>query len=122
MEELREKFDIVVIDTPPLGLVADAEIIARHCDIHMFVIRYNYTPKEAVEQVLEKAKSTGLFSQFSIIFNGVKPKGLGKYGYYYGYAYNYGGYSSYGGYGYYGSTRKRTGISYLVKKLLKFNK
>ena len=117
VEELKQKFDIVIFDTPPLGLVSDAEIIARHCDVHMFVVRYNYTPKEVVENVLEKAKSTGLFRQFSIIFNGIKPKGLGKYGYSYGNYYAYG----YNGYGYYGSTknRNRFGIRYLFKKIIK---
>jgi tyrosine-protein kinase Etk/Wzc len=117
VEELKQKFDIVIFDTPPLGLVSDAEIIARHCDVHMFVVRYNYTPKEVVENVLEKAKATGLFRQFSVIFNGIKPKGLGKYGYSYGNYYAYG----YNGYGYYGSTknRNRFGIRYLFKKIIK---
>ncbi len=116
MVELREQFDIIIIDTPPVGLVSDAEIIARFCDVHMFIIRYNYTPKEVVENILDKAKESGIFTQFGVIFNGVKPKGLGKYGYYYGNNYAYG----YGGYGYYGSSsRNRFGIRYWIKKIIK---
>jgi len=116
MNDLKEQFDIIIIDTPPIGLVSDAEIIARYCDVHMFVIRYDYTPKEVVENILVKAKESGIFTQFNVIFNGVKPKGLGKYGYYYGNNYAYG----YGGYGYYGSSsRNKFGIRYWIKKFIK---
>lgn len=112
--ELQKSYDVIIIDSPPLGLVSDAEILAQFCDMHLFVVRYGVTQKEAVEEVLEKARISGVFKNMGIIFNGIKPKGLGRYGYY-GYSYNYG--YGYGGYGYYGG-RKKTGYSYFIKKLL----
>jgi len=74
------------------------------------------THKEAVEEVLEKASNSGVFQNMGIIYNGIKQKGLGRYGYY-GYGYNYGYGYGYGGYGYYGG-RKKTGYSYFIKKFL----
>ncbi len=114
LNELKGIYDVIIIDSPPLGLVSDAEILAQYCDMHLFVVRYAVTQKEAVEEVLEKARVSGVFKNMGIIFNGIKPKGLGRYGYY-GYNYNYG--YGYGGYGYYGG-RKKSGYSYFIKKLL----
>ena len=114
LNELKNQFDVIIIDSPPLGLVSDAEILAQYCDMHLFVVRYGVTQKEAVEEVLEKARISGVFKSMGIVFNGIKQKGIGKYGYY-GYNYNYG--YGYGGYGYYGG-RKKTGYSYFIKKLL----
>jgi len=114
LSELQTKYDVIIIDSPPLGLVSDAEILAQYCDMHLFVVRYGVTHKEAVEEVLEKARVSNVFKHMGIIFNGIKQKGVGKYGYY-GYNYNYG--YGYGGYGYYGG-RKKTGYSYFIKKLL----
>lgn len=114
LEALEKQFDVIIIDSPPLGLVSDAEILAQYCDMHLFVVRYGVTQKAAVEEVLETARISGVFKNMGIIFNGIKQKGIGKYGYY-GYNYNYG--YGYGGYGYYGG-RKKTGYSYFIKKLL----
>ena len=118
MSDLKAKYDLIIIDSPPIGLVSDAEILANYSDINLFVVRYNVTHKEAVEEVLEKASNSGVFKNMGIIYNGIKQKGLGRYGYY-GYGYNYGyGYGyGYGGYGYYGG-RKKTGYSYFIKKFL----
>ena len=116
MTHLKEKFDLIIIDSPPIGLVSDAEILANYSDINLFVVRYNVTHKEAVEEVLEKANNSGVFKNMGIIYNGIKQKGLGRYGYY-GYGYNYGYGYGYGGYGYYGG-RKKTGYSYFIKKFL----
>lgn len=116
MSDLKAKYDLIIIDSPPIGLVSDAEILANYSDINLFVVRYNVTHKEAVEEVLEKANNSGVFKNMGIIYNGIKQKGLGRYGYY-GYGYNYGYGYGYGGYGYYGG-RKKTGYSYFIKKFL----
>ena len=115
IKDLKKKFDLIIIDSPPIGLVSDAEILASYSDINLFVVRYNVTHKEAVEEVLDKAYNSGIFNNMAIIYNGIKQKGLGRYGYY-GYGYGYGTYG-YGSYGYYGS-RKKTGYSYFIKKIL----
>lgn len=46
--ELREKFDIIIVDSPPIGIVADARILMDHGDSHLFVVRVNYSKKDQV--------------------------------------------------------------------------
>ena len=123
MEKLKEQYDIIIIDTPPLGLVSDAELIAKYCDISLFLVRQNRTFKDAVVEVIDKASTNGVFNNIMIVFNGVKPTGIGKYAYYgYGYGgYGYGGYG-YGGYGYYGGGVKKTGYGYFLKQMLSIKK
>jgi len=125
MEELFEylkiNFDIVILDTPPLGLVSDSELLVRFSDLTLFVVRQNKTFKEAIIEVINKADNSGNFKNIRIIFNGIKPNGIGRYAYYgygyggYGYGYGYG----YSGYGYYGGGVKKTGYGYYFKKIFK---
>lgn len=48
----RENFDVVIIDTPPIGLVVDASIVAKHCDLGLFIVRYAQTSQLAVHASL----------------------------------------------------------------------
>lgn len=125
MEELfnylKDNFDVVILDTPPLGLVSDAELLAKYTEMTLFVVRQNKTFKEAIIEVINKANDSGNFQNLGIIFNGIKPNGIGRYAYYgygyggYGYGYGYG----YSGYGYYGGGVKKTGYGYFFKSLFK---
>jgi capsular exopolysaccharide synthesis family protein len=97
----REKFDIVVIDSPPLAIVADALELSKFADHTIFLVRQDYTPKLLLRSIQDFHKS-GKLSNVSIVLNDIYRSGLG-YGYGYGYAYGY----TYGyGYGYYGSKKK----------------
>ncbi|KQS30689.1 polysaccharide biosynthesis tyrosine autokinase [Dyadobacter sp. Leaf189] len=90
LNELREKYDYILIDSPPFGLVTDSSLIAEHVDATLYIVRFNYTILDHLKRIgdLQRAKR---FANLSIIFNGV------NYGAGYGYGYGYGGY----GYGYY---------------------
>lgn len=95
-----EKFDFVIIDTPPLALVTDAFVISKFVDHTVFVLRQNYSPKEFVRSIDEYYRS-GKLKNMSILLNDIYKSGLG-YGYGQGYAYHYGysygyGYKSKGG-------------------------
>jgi tyrosine-protein kinase Etk/Wzc len=120
VQQLGVDFDIVVIDCPPIGLVTDAQVIGQWVDAAIFVVRHQHTPKQAVENLIEKLRADGKFKQMGIVFNGLQG-GISGYGYGYsygkrygyGYGYGYGSYgyggSSYGyGYGYYGSEKKKS--------------
>ncbi|MGH6925188.1 MAG: GumC family protein, partial [Propylenella sp.] len=48
MKFARQTYDVVVIDTPPVGLVVDAAIVARHCDAGVFIARYHSTMPQQV--------------------------------------------------------------------------
>jgi len=56
LEILKEKYDYIVIDTPPAGLVTDAVIIMNYSDISFTIVRINYTKKEFVKNINNLAK------------------------------------------------------------------
>ena len=113
---LREKYDYVIMDTAPVGLVTDTLQIAKHTDVTAFVCRADYTPKSSFGLINTLAQEQKM-PNMCIVINGIdmsKKKygyyyGYGKYGKYgrYGYGYGYGKYGRYGygtyGYGSYGS-------------------
>lgn len=87
VEKLKQDYDYILLDTPPVGLVTDAQILSRLADATLFVVRYNYTSKSSV-RLINELKRKRVFSKLNIIFNSVDKSGLG-YGYGYGYNYGY---------------------------------
>jgi capsular exopolysaccharide synthesis family protein len=94
MEQLRRSYDYIILDTPPIGVVTDAAVLAPCCDGVLFVVRENRTDRAAVMYAMEqlehaKAKVLGF------VMNGMNAKNSSgafkKYGYaqgdYYGYGY-----------------------------------
>ena len=107
-EELKQRYDYIVIDTPPLGLVTDAFLLMKYSDVNIYIVRQGHTDKNIFASIINDIENRGL--KVSIVINGVHQEGgygYGKYhyGYSYGYGYGYGGgkYGSYGdvGEGYY---------------------
>ena len=111
---LRERYDYVILDTAPVGLVTDTLQIGRVADVTVFVCRADYTPKSSFGLLNTLAKEQKLPNP-CVVLNGVDMSKR-KYGYYYGYGkygkygrygygrYGYGryGYGNYGNYGQYG--------------------
>ena len=89
MEELKKIYDVIVLDTPPLGLVADALTLMKFSDINLYVVRQNYTKKGLLTYVNEMNKKDRL-GDIHLVFNDIK-EGSGAYGYGYGYGFGYGG-------------------------------
>jgi capsular exopolysaccharide synthesis family protein len=90
-EELKSQFDVIIIDSAPIGAVTDAQILADHSDVNLFVMRQNYSYKNSVElinELIERERIENLY----IIVNDVKKGSLYRYGYgnKYGYGYGYG--------------------------------
>jgi len=99
IDELKTRYDRIIIDTPPIGLVSDGLIIANHADATLFVVRDGVTRRSHLAQVNDLYKKSQL-KNLSIIFNAIR-KRPGAYGYNAGYGYGYGGYaygSDYGNY------------------------
>ena len=96
IQELSEQYDHVILDTPPLTLVADALLISRFCDSVLYVVRMKYTNKAALAQISD-IYSTRKIENLGIVVNDIKSKGIG-YGYGYGYGYEYGYGYGYGEY------------------------
>ena len=100
IEQLKQHFDYIVLDTAPVGMVTDTQLISRIADLTIYVCRADYTRKSEFALVNELA-TTNKLPCISIAINGLDLKKK-KYGYYYGYG-KYGKYYGYGkryGYGY----------------------
>lgn len=93
MEELKEKYDYIILDTPPVGLVTDAVELANFADVTLYVMRQNFTKKDMVN-LLNNRASRGELKNVSIILNGYENKAKYGAGYGYGYGYEYGAYSN----------------------------
>ena len=96
IKELREQFDYIIIDTPPLGSVIDAAVIAQKCDASMLVVASNFTSRTFVKGVAAQLKAANP-NFLGVVLNKVDVKNSGYYsrrygGYYGGRYYSYGSY------------------------------
>jgi capsular exopolysaccharide synthesis family protein len=87
ISHLKETFDYVVVDTPPVGPVVDAVIVANLVDKTIFVIEWASTPRELIEASLKQVSAQKRVA--GIVFNFVNQDRAQKYGgaYYYGKTY-----------------------------------
>ena len=93
LERLKEKYDYIILDTPPVGLVTDAVELSQYSDVTLYVMRQNFTKKEMVNLLNNRVKR-GELNNVSIILNGFENKAKYGAGYGYGYGYGYGAYSN----------------------------
>jgi len=97
MAELREKYDYVFLDCPPVEIVADSSIITSHVDMTIFIVRSGLMDKRVLPLV-EELYQSNKYTRMTLILNGVPSVskygyakyGYGKYGYGSGYGYTYG--------------------------------
>ena len=99
--ELRLRFDTIIIDTAPIGLVSDGITLGKHADASIYIVRHNYTLKKQI-QLIDDIFRQGKLPHLSIIINDIVARGgyggyygYGGYGYGYGYGYGQGYHSSY---------------------------
>lgn len=111
ISELLQVMDYVVVDTMPMSVSADAEILADICDASVLVVRQNYTDVRDINDAADTLNSAnGEF--FGCVFNnvyesaGVLRGHYGSRGYYGGYYSGY--YGRYGKYGNYYDSREKT--------------
>lgn len=99
--ELRTRYDYIIVDGVPVGVIADATLVNRVANLTMFIIRAGRLDVRALPDI-GKMYSEKKLSNMAIVLNGVD---LHRQGYGYGYGYGFGyGY----GYGYgYGNKKKR---------------
>ena len=114
LDELKKKYDYIVLDTPPIGLVSDALELTPYCDATLYIVRQNVTKKDMLTLVNNKHKR-GEVSNISIVFNGFENKA--KYGYDYGYGYGY-GYGTYAD-GYHEVEKSTNSITGFLKRIFK---
>ncbi|HVT84662.1 MAG TPA: CpsD/CapB family tyrosine-protein kinase, partial [Chitinophagaceae bacterium] len=89
---LKKNFDVVIVDTAPVGMVSDAMTLGKFADCTLYLVRQRHTFKKQIALIDDFHKENKL-PKISIIINDVKLKpgygyyGYGRYGY--GYGYNY---------------------------------
>ena len=112
IEELKKKYDYIILDTPPVGLVSDALELVQYCDVTLYIVRQNFTKKDMIALLNNRVKR-GELQNASIILNGLENKA--KYGTGYGYGYGYGNYAN----GYYDKERTKKWYQRIGEKILK---
>lgn len=108
IEELKKRYDYVIIDAVPSMMVADAQIINRLADLTIYVVREGLLDRRQLPDI-ERLYTSGKFSNMSVILNGAS--GQSGYGYRHGYGYQYGY-----GYGHESKSKKKTLLGSLKKK------
>ena len=104
LQELREKYDIILLDCPPVEIVADTTIIARWADMTLFTIRAGLMERDMLP-IIEGYYNEQKFHNMILLLNGTIEAGSNysshrnsfhygyNSGYGYGYRYGYAGYS-----------------------------
>lgn len=67
---LKNNYEIVIIDTPPVGLVSDAHLLLKYCDVTLLMVRFDYTPLPVLKQVLSSSHMSNL-KNLNIVMNGI---------------------------------------------------
>lgn len=83
--ELRDEYDHILMDSPPLRLVTDAMILAPLSDATIYLIRQGYTGKEEL-QFIKQLQEEHRLPNMRLVFNGIQ-RGKNGYGYHYSYKY-----------------------------------
>lgn len=96
MNELRTRYDYIIADNVPVGLIADATIANRIADLTIFVVRAGKLDRRQLPDI-EKLYQEKKLKNMALVLNGATPERHG-YGYSYGYGYGYG----------YGTKKKKT--------------
>jgi Mrp family chromosome partitioning ATPase len=97
---LDNKFDLVIVDSAPIGLVTDAYVLSPLCDTTIYMVRHTYSPKNLLRRFDQNNEITPLKNP-AIIFNGIKNRGFTTNNYGYGYGYN----------SYYGGNKRKQSVS-----------
>jgi capsular exopolysaccharide synthesis family protein len=97
INDLKQRYDVLVIDTPPVGMVTDALHIIKKSDIPIYVLRADYSSRNFLNNVNHLMNDHNI-SELSVVLNDMG-EGASIYHYNYGYGYGYG--TSAYGYDYY---------------------
>ena len=93
IDSLKKNYDYVLVDCPPVDIVADTQIIEKSVDRTVFIVRAGLLDKGMLSELEDNYKS-GKFKNLAVILNGTEVVSSGRYGYKYGYKYGYGYYGS----------------------------
>ncbi|MEK6782568.1 MAG: polysaccharide biosynthesis tyrosine autokinase [Bacteroidota bacterium] len=82
LEDLKEHYDYVVLDTPPIGLVTDGIMAMKRSDLSIYVLRANYSKKDFIRN-LHRTVAINKFTKIALVLNALPTSGKSYgYGYY----------------------------------------
>ncbi len=117
-QKVKQDYDYVIVDTPPIAIVTDALLLTKYTDANIFVVRQNYTSKNTLRLLDELYKKENI-KNLCILINDVKVPAYYRYGYDYGYGY---GYTYRDGYGYYDEDKVSLSFVGKIKQLFGFKR
>ena len=88
ISEMRNRYDLIFLDTPPVLAVSDARVIAQQADAVIYAVRWNSTTRRMIRTGLESLRQANVHA-IGLALNKVDPKRMDRYGYY-GYGYGAG--------------------------------
>lgn len=97
VEQMKQHFDYIIIDSAPIGMVTDTQLIARVADLSVYVCRSNYTAKSEFK-LINELQQDGKLPHPCVLINGIDMNKRETSSYY--------GYGKYGRYGHYGYGKK----------------
>jgi capsular exopolysaccharide synthesis family protein len=86
-DEMKRKFDYIILDTPPAAIVTDAQVIGRYADVTLYIVRQKVTYKKHID-VIEDLKQNNKLKNISVILNDVKLVPGYNQGYGFGYRFD----------------------------------
>ncbi len=112
INKLKKEFDIVILDTAPVGMVSDSQVISRVADMAIVVVRQNFSYKSSLYLIDDMSRDK-MLPNVGLVLNAVNIEKRRGYGYGYGRGYGYGhGY----GYGYgYGQNEEKKKKGFLSR-------
>ncbi|MCH6236479.1 GumC family protein [Cognataquiflexum rubidum] len=84
VQELKKIYDVVVLDTPPIGLISQSLEVTKHVDMILFVLRHSFSEKSFIDDINDLKNKRGIQHLFAVL-NGVPAKDMAYKGYNYGY-------------------------------------
>jgi tyrosine-protein kinase Etk/Wzc len=75
IQELKSRFEYIILDTPPVGLLSDGLVMMKYSDLNLYILKANYSKKDFVDiahQIIEKNN----IKSMSFILNGVNAKNI----------------------------------------------
>jgi tyrosine-protein kinase Etk/Wzc len=109
-KQLKSEYEYIIVDTPPVGLIADSLLLTKLVDLNIFIVRHRRTSRNLLDHICNMYKKKNLHN-LAIIVNDI-PISKNRYGYdygYYGYGYNY----------YYDNSKKNDSW---IRKIISFKK
>ncbi len=84
--DLKKEYDVVILDTPPVGLVTDGRIVMKKSDVQLYIVRADFSKRSFIN-VINELHSTHQFKNMATILNSIDNTPVYGYGYGYGYGY-----------------------------------